>query len=118
VQRKHRDLQAWQRAVRLVTGVYGHTKNYPTSEQFGLTSQMRRAAVSVPANIAEGFARKGTKELLHFLNIAAGSLSELDTLLEIASGLQFGTGHEEIQGEADAVSGLVMGLAASIRRNA
>ena len=118
MQRKHRNLQAWQRVVRLVKAVYSHTKNYPASEQFGLTSQMRRAAVSVPANIAEGFARKGTKELLHFLNIAAGSLSELDTLLEIASGLQFGTGHKEIQGEVDAVSGLVMGLAASIRRNA
>jgi four helix bundle protein len=118
MQRKHRSLQAWQRGISLVKMIYAHTGSYPTSERFGLTSQLRRAAVSVPANIAEGFARNGTKELLHSLSIAAGSLSELDTLLEIASELELGIEHSAIQKEVDAVAGLVMGLAASVRRNA
>lgn len=70
----------------------------------------------MPANIAEGFARNGTKELLHFLAIASGSLSELDTLVELAHTLGYLEQREEIQRQVDDVSGLVMGLAASIRR--
>jgi four helix bundle protein len=79
---------------------------------------MQRAAVSVPANIAEGFARNGTRELLHFLHIAAGSLSELDTLIEIAARLGYLENAEELNGKVDEVSGLKMGLSASINRRA
>ena len=100
----------------LVESVYAATLAFPPHEQFGLTSQMRRAAISVPANMAEGFARNGSKELLHFLGIAAGSLSELDTLIELAGRLNYFEQPEELQGKVDEVSGLVMGLAASIRR--
>jgi len=83
VRRAHKDLRVWQSAIALVEDVYRLTSTFPRDEQFGLTSQMRRAAVSVPSNIAEGSARQTTKELLHFLSIAAGSLAELDTQLRI-----------------------------------
>lgn len=116
MKRNHRDLQAWQQAMDLVTAIYSSTSLFPQHEQFGLTSQLRRAAVSVPANIAEGFARNGSKELLHFLGIASGSLSELDTLVELAHKLGYLEQREELQRQVDDVSGLVMGLAASIRR--
>jgi four helix bundle protein len=118
VKRAHRNLKAWQQAMELVTAIYLYsaTSSFSAQEKFGLTSQMQRAAVSVPANIAEGFARKGTKELLHFLSIAAGSLSELDTLIELAARLGYLNNAEELNGKVDEVSGLLMGLSASINR--
>jgi len=102
--------------MALVTAIYSATSRFPRDEQFGLTSQLRRAAVSVPANIAEGAARNDSKEFLHFLGIASGSLSELDTLVELAHILGYLDQREELQRQVDDVSGLVMGLAASIRR--
>lgn len=116
MKRGHRTLKAWQQAIALVEHIYATTSTFPVHEQFGLTSQMRRAAISAPANIAEGFARNGSKELLHFLGIASGSLAELDTLIEIGKRLHYIDYPEELQGKVDEVSGLVMGLAASIRR--
>ena len=116
MKRGHRDLRAWQEAMALVQSVYTLTLSFPADERFGLFSQLRRAAVSVPANIAEGFARNGTKELLHFLGIASGSLSELDTLLELSSRLGYCNADEDLKKAVDEVSGLVMGLSASIRR--
>lgn len=116
MRRNHRNLKAWQQAVDLVVAIYNLTRTFPRDEIFGLSSQLRRAAVSVPANIAEGFARNGSKELLYFLGIASGSLSELDTLIELSGRLDYIRQTEEIQGKVDEVSGLVMGLAASIRR--
>ncbi len=77
LKRNHRSLNAWQQAMELVVAVYQATSKFPQNEQYGLTSQLRRAAVSVPANIAEGAARNGSKEFLHFLGIASGSLSDL-----------------------------------------
>jgi four helix bundle protein len=118
VKRAHRNLKAWQQAMDLVTAIYTATSLFPAQEKFGLTSQLQRAAVSVPANIAEGFARNGTKELLYFLGIAAGSLSELDTLIELAGRLGYLSKAEELNGKVDEVSGLIMGLSASIRRKA
>jgi four helix bundle protein len=66
VKRAHRSLKVWQQAIELVTAIYTTTSAFPAHEKFGLSSQLQRAAVSVPANIAEGFARNGTRELLHF----------------------------------------------------
>lgn len=85
MEKPHKKLSVWQKAVDLSIEIYRVTETFPKTEQFGLSSQMRRAGVSVPANIAEGAARRGTKEQLHFINISRGSLSELDTHLEIAT---------------------------------
>lgn len=83
-----RDLVAWQRSMTLVQAVYVATRTMPTSERFGLTDQMRRAAISVPSNIAEGYGRESRPELLRFLRIARGSLNELSTQVEIAESLE------------------------------
>jgi four helix bundle protein len=87
--RTYRDLLVWQRAMQLVQEVYALTRCFPVEEKFGLVSQMNRAAVSVPANIAEGWGRLSTKNYLQFLRTSRGSLFELETLLLIACGQQF-----------------------------
>ena len=85
----HKDLDVWKLGIDLVERVYKETKNFPKEEQFGLVSQMRRAAVSVPSNIAEGAARKGNAEFLQFLYISLGSLSELETQILISIRLKY-----------------------------
>jgi four helix bundle protein len=85
--RSHRDLIVWQEAMRLTTECYRLAQKLPPVERFGLAAQVRRAAVSIPANIAEGHGRKGRAEYLHHLSIAAGSLRELQTHLDIATGV-------------------------------
>jgi four helix bundle protein len=77
--RPHERLDVWNKAIDLVTMVYRATESFPREERFGLTSQIRRAAVSIPANIAEGAARDSKKEFAHFLSNAQGSASELET---------------------------------------
>jgi len=84
----YRDLVIWQKAVDLAKCVYEVSRSFPHEEKYGLTSQIRRAAVSVPSNIAEGQARYGKKEFVRFLYIAKGSLAELDTQCTLA--LEFG----------------------------
>ena len=79
----HKKLDVWQAAMKSTTTIYKLTERLPGEEKFGLVSQMRRAAISIPCNIAEGAARKGKKEFRNFLSIAQGSLSELDTQLEL-----------------------------------
>jgi four helix bundle protein len=81
----YQDLIAWQRAIEMVDLVYKFTSKWPQSEMYGLTAQIRRAAVSVPANIAEGQGRNGRKEFLHYLSIAHGSLCEVETMIIIAN---------------------------------
>lgn len=83
----HRDLQIWQKSMDLVTIIYDETDLFPNSEKFGLRSQIRRASVSVPANIAEGFGRRSNGDFKRFLNISLGSLFELQTEIEIAKNL-------------------------------
>lgn len=85
----HKDLDVWQKSVDFVTDLYIETQAFPKEELYGLTSQMRRAAISIPSNIAEGSARQGNKEFVHFLHIALGSCSELDTQLIIAFNLNY-----------------------------
>ena len=87
--RSYRDLIVWQRAVDLVEATYKATERFPKHEIYGLTSQVRRAAVSVPSNIAEGQGRKSTNESQHHLSIAYGSLMELETQLIIAERLAY-----------------------------
>jgi len=87
--RGHEDLKVWQKGVDLVVSVYRLTGSFPKSELYGLTSQMRRAAVSVPSNIAEGHALKQTQAYLRHLAIASGSLAEVETQLEIARRLGY-----------------------------
>lgn len=84
-----RDLRVWQLAMELVERVYRLTRSFPRNEIYGLTSQIQRAAVSVPSNIAEGHTREHTKEYLHHLSVAQASLAELETQLEIATRLKY-----------------------------
>ena len=81
--RTFKDIVAWQRAQRLIIKIYDATKKFPNDERFGLTSQMRRAAVSIASNIVEGFARKGLRESLNFYNIANASIEEVKCQLLI-----------------------------------
>ena len=94
--RPHERLDVWQDAMSLVEIVYRTTATFPDVERFGLISQMRRAAVSIPSNIAEGAARRSTAEYLRFLSIARGSLSELDTQFNIAVRLGFASPSAEV----------------------
>jgi four helix bundle protein len=87
--RPHHKLEAWNKALELVTEVYRVTENFPREERYGLTSQIRRPAVSIPANIAEGAARFSSKEFARFLSNAQGSASELETELIIAHRLGY-----------------------------
>jgi four helix bundle protein len=86
----HRDLIVWQKAMDLVTKIYAFTEHFPSREMYGLSSQMRRAAVSIPSNIAEGKKRGTRKDFRHFMVIAYASGGELETQLEIARRLSFG----------------------------
>lgn len=80
----HEQLEAWKRAMELVKAVYQVTSSFPAEERYCLVQQMRRAAVSIPSNLAEGAGRNGAKEYLHFIGIARGSLAELDTQLQLS----------------------------------
>ena len=88
--RSYKDLLVWQKGIELAKIVYRLTRNYPTEERFGLVSQMRRAAVSVPANIAEGFRRHSRTEKVRFLNMAQSSLEETRYFLILARDLRYG----------------------------
>ncbi|NDV79639.1 four helix bundle protein [Dysgonomonas sp. 511] len=88
----HKDLTVWQKSIHLVKMIYVETKSFPKEELFGLISQMRRSAVSIPSNIAEGFGRGSKKECEHFVYIALGSASELETQLIIAKELDYFSG--------------------------
>ena len=85
----YRDLNVWKTAMGLARAVYGLTRDLPPHEVYGIRSQIQRAVVSIPANIAEGHARSSTREFLHHLSIARGSLAELETLLTLAEELKY-----------------------------
>jgi len=84
-----KDLRVWQKGIELVRQIYQITKSFPQEEQYGLVSQMRRAAISIPSNIAEGFRRRFSREQKQFLNVALGSSAELETQLIIAKELNY-----------------------------
>ncbi len=106
----HKDLKAWQESMDLVVTIYKVTSKFPDEEKYGLTTQLRRASVSVPSNIAEGSARKGNKEYIQFLYVALGSLAELDTQLEIAHNLEFIDSFTEIEVRTKYIRNLIIGL--------
>lgn len=95
VARTFRELEVWKKGIELVQEIYGITENFPSRETYGLTSQMRRCAVSIPSNIAEGFRRRGSKEFKHFLSITQGSLAELETQIVISQRLSYLSTAEE-----------------------
>lgn len=111
----HKQLDVWIQAMALVKMVYDVTAKFPREELFGLTSQMRRAAVSIPSNIAEGAGRSDSKEFAHFLDIARGSLAELDTQLEIAQMLNYLPLDPMIVQQINRVGALLTGLKKSIK---
>jgi four helix bundle protein len=112
-----RDLIAWQKAMALVTEVYRATAAFPDRETYGLTNQLRRAAVSVPSNIAEGKGRYSRREFAQFLANARGSLCEVETQLEIGRNLGYlaADSFVEIEGQAREVGRVLNGLIKTIR---
>tara|TARA_B100000949_G_C13947102_1_gene311309 strand:+ start:89 stop:379 length:291 start_codon:yes stop_codon:yes gene_type:complete len=89
IMKSHNDLKVYQVAMDLITEIYKITNNFPESEKFGLTSQIRRSVISIPSNIAEGAARESKKEFKRFLYISLGSAAELETQLEISKKVNF-----------------------------
>lgn len=87
--RTFRDLKVWQKGMALVNRVYNATNYFPENEKYSLTSQLRRSAISIPSNIAEGYGRRSTGDYIRFLNIAIGSLYEVQTQIEIALNLDY-----------------------------
>ena len=117
--RLHEKLEVWKRAIDFVIDVYKATDAFPKEEKFGLTSQIRRAAVSIPANIAEGAARQTEKEFVNFLSIAQGSASELETELLIA--YRLGYLHDptyiNMRNTINHISRMIIGLSRHIKKN-
>ncbi len=113
----YRDLIVWRSSIDVVKVVYELSRVFPTDERFGLTSQMRRAAVSIPANIAEGHGRHHTGDYLRHLSIATGSLCELETLLTIAEQLGFlrAEDHQSVIGRTEHISRMLGGLSRALR---
>ena len=108
--RGYRDLLAWQEAMKLAEMVYRATERFPREEIYGLTAQARRAAASVPSNIAEGAARNSPREFHHFLGVSAGSLAEVETQLELATRLEYAELDPAIAQQAQKVGMLLEGL--------
>jgi four helix bundle protein len=114
----HKKLNAWSKSMELVQLVYEATRAFPATERYGLTGQIRRAAVSIVANLAEGSARRNPREYLHFIQIAAGSASELDTLLEVSNrtGLLDHNTWRKLDARLVEVDRLLFGLRRYLRR--
>lgn len=113
----HKDLIVWRKSIELVKVMYEITASYPSSEQFGLTSQIRRCGISIPSNIAEGCGRNSDKELIQFLYIALGSASELETQIIISAELNFisKTKKEELVNLVSEIIKMITSLIKSIK---
>ncbi len=116
--RPHEKLVVWNKAIDFVVTVYKITDGFPKEEKFGLTSQIRRAAVSTPANIAEGAVRQSSKEFAHFLSNAQGSASELETELLIAKRLDYldKSVYDESRATLDSIGRMIVGLSQNLKR--
>ena len=115
----HKDLDVWKKAIIFVSDIYKVTETFPNSELFGLTNQIRRAAVSIPSNIAEGAARTSLKEFNQFLSIALGSIAEIETQLIIAMNLKFiaNDKYNELATKIDEIRKMLIGLKKSLNRD-
>ena len=113
----HKDLDVWKSAIDLVMGIYEATALFPREELFGLITQMRRAAVSIPSNISEGAARQTGKEFIQFLFIALGSASELETQLIIANKLNLfdKSIYPDLENDIKSIRILILGLVRSLK---
>jgi four helix bundle protein len=115
--KNYKELDVWRKSKKLAVEVYKATEAFPKAEQFGLTIQVRRAAVSVPANIAEGWGRGSTREYIQFLLIARGSLMEIETHLIIATELEYLTMEQlrDFQGQVEGIGQMLNRLVQSLR---
>lgn len=119
MEKPHRRLDAWNSSVDLVMAIYQVTERFPQEERFALISQLRRAATSVPSNIAEGAARQTKKEFANYIHIAQGSLSELDTHLEIARRLNYvpDGDWEKLDSQIQRIDKMLSGLLRHLKKN-
>ena len=117
--KSYKDLNIWGRSIGVVEDIYKITKNFPKEEIYGLTSQLRRSAVSITSNIAEGFARFHNKEYRQFLYVSLGSCAELTTQIIISSHLSYLSSEkaEKILNEIDEISRMIMGLIKKLNTN-
>ena len=117
--KSHKDLEVWKKSIDLVQAIYKLTESFPKSEQFSLSVQMQRSAISVPSNIAEGSGRMSRGDYIRFLYIARGSLLELDTQIEIANRLGYISNErsERICSLSERVLKMLDGLIFSLKRN-
>ena len=113
----HKKLDVWNRAISFVTRIYDVTRDYPREELYGIVSQMRRAALSIPCNISEGAARQSTKDYIRFLYISLGSASELDVQITVSRNLNYLSDNMfcEISAENEEISKMLMGLIKSLK---
>jgi four helix bundle protein len=107
---EHKELEAWQKAMQFAENIYKTTEGFPEHERYGLVSQIRRAVVSIPSNIAEGSSRNSKKEYIRFINIALGSLSELETQLILSHRLKYFNEFEPLNNEMLNVKMLILGI--------
>ena len=108
--KNHKDLDVWKKSMLLAEQIYNLTKDFPTDEKYGLISQMKRAVISIPSNIAEGAARKGNKEFVQFMYIAMGSLSELETQILLSQRLQFVNSADNYLDQIEKIKQMLFGL--------
>ncbi len=120
MEKPHKKLDAWKLSMELVVDAYRITERFPREERYNLTNQIRRAAVSIPCNIAEGAARQTRKEFANYLHMAQGSLSELDTLFELAERLRYlgPNDWKALDGQMERIDKMLSGLIRHQRRRA
>lgn len=106
----HKNLEIWKESIKLVTEIYKITQSFPKEELYGLVSQIRRSAISIPSNISEGCARQTAKETIQFLHIALGSVAELETQLIISRELNYAKNLNEIFDKINLVKKLIVGF--------
>ena len=112
----HKNLDIWKKGIDLVTDVYGLTKSFPKEEIYGLSSQMQRAAVSYPSNIAEGAARNSKADYIRFVYIALGSLSELETQVMISKNLEYTSDIEKLLNEIEILRKMTLNFIKHLKR--